>query len=71
MVDTSDIIISMGCGVAEACPALSIPAIDWQLDDPEGQPLEKIRLIRDEIRDRVEILIIELQTRKGKVYNAK
>jgi arsenate reductase (thioredoxin) len=30
--------------------------VDWGLDDPAGEPLERVREIRDEIRARVEEL---------------
>lgn len=33
---------------------------DWQLDDPDGQPLDTFRRVRDEIKERVEILIGKL-----------
>jgi arsenate reductase len=29
---------------------------DWQLDDPEGKPIETYRRLRDEIKERVEML---------------
>jgi arsenate reductase (thioredoxin) len=49
----------MGCG--DACPY--IPGkryLDWNLTDPAGRPLEEVRAIRDEIADRVERLLAEL-----------
>lgn len=52
--------ISMGCGVSLACPARLGKMEDWGLDDPKGQPLEKVREIRDEIKRRVERLVTEL-----------
>jgi arsenate reductase len=33
---------------------------DWQLDDPDGQPLETFRRVRNEIKQRVETLIEKL-----------
>jgi arsenate reductase (thioredoxin) len=33
---------------------------DWKLDDPAGQPLEVVRLIRDDIKKRVDQLVREL-----------
>lgn len=60
MIETADQIVTMGCGVDEVCPALFVPAEDWGLDDPKGQPMEKVRLIRDEIRRRVEALLAEM-----------
>lgn len=61
MVDSADRIITMGCGVdAGVCPAAFIPTEDWGLDDPKGQPIDKVREIRDEIKSRVEKLIGEM-----------
>jgi arsenate reductase len=60
MIDHSDKIISMGCGVdADACPAKFILTEDWELDDPAGQPIEIVREIRDQIQRRVEMLLSE------------
>ncbi len=62
MADAADRIISMGCGVdAEACPAKFLLTEDWALDDPAGQSLESVRLIRDQIRERVERLLDDLE----------
>jgi arsenate reductase len=49
-------LITMGCG--DACPV--VPGAvrdDWPLPDPKGRPIEEVRRIRDEIRDRVQALI--------------
>ncbi|MBS1723383.1 MAG: arsenate reductase ArsC [Armatimonadetes bacterium] len=60
MVARADKVVSMGCGVdASACPANFILTEDWELDDPAGQPIEKVRKIRDQIRARVLTLIQE------------
>jgi arsenate reductase (thioredoxin) len=53
-------LLSMGCNVEEACPALSIPMEDWALEDPKGKPIEQVREIRDDIAGRVRDLIAEL-----------
>jgi arsenate reductase len=56
----ADRLITMGCG--DACPV--VPGLrreDWPLDDPAGQPLERVRLIRDEVRSRVERLLAALR----------
>lgn len=59
--DSADRIITMGCGVdAAACPARIHVTEDWGLDDPAGQPIEKVRAIRDEIRERVNRLLDEI-----------
>jgi arsenate reductase len=62
MVEKAERMITMGCG-AEAgalCPANFIPTEDWALADPQGQPVEQVRKIRDDIRDRVARLVEEL-----------
>ena len=52
----ADLLITMGCG--EACPVVpGLAREDWPLPDPKGQPLERVRAIRDEIRARVEQLL--------------
>lgn len=62
LADAAERIITMGCGVdAEACPAKFLVTEDGGLDDPAGQPIETVRRIRDEIRNRVEALIAELE----------
>jgi arsenate reductase len=33
---------------------------DWQLDDPDGQPLETFRRVRDEVKERVAQLVDKL-----------
>lgn len=51
-------LITMGCG--DACPV--VPGVsrgDWPLDDPKGQPLERVRQIRDDIRQRVEAFLVD------------
>jgi len=53
--------ISMGCGVSLACPAHLGRLEDWGLDDPKGQPIERVREIRDDIKKRVEELVRELE----------
>lgn len=60
-VQESDVVITMGCG--DTCPIYPGKRYeDWQLDDPAGQGIEKVRVIRDEIRGRVENLLAELQS---------
>lgn len=52
----ADLLITMGCG--DECPYLpGARREDWPLDDPQGQPLDRVRAIRDDIRARVEALI--------------
>ena len=57
---SGDKVISMGCGGEEVCPATFVPTDDWQLEGPEGQPIEKVRAIRNEIETKVKKLIEEI-----------
>jgi arsenate reductase len=61
MVESADKVVTMGCGVEGVCPATFVPTEDWQLEDPEGKPIERVRAIRDEIATKVKKLIEELQ----------
>ena len=64
MMDRADKVITMGCGVEGVCPASFIPTEDWKLEDPAGKPIEIVRRIRDEIKLRVEKLIVEMDIKK-------
>ena len=58
-VQESDAVITMGCG--DVCPFYPGKRYeDWVLDDPAGQGIESVRVIRDEIKGRVEALLAEL-----------
>ena len=55
----ADVVITMGCG--DACPV--IPGkryVDWDLSDPSGLSVEKVREIRDDISRRVAALLESL-----------
>jgi arsenate reductase (thioredoxin) len=59
LAEHADVVVTMGCG--EECPY--IPGrryIDWDLPDPEGRSIEEVRAIRDDIRERIEALVAEL-----------
>ena len=58
MAEEAQLLITMGCG--DDCPY--VPGVrrdDWPLDDPKGQSIERVRAIRDDIRTRVEALVIQ------------
>ena len=58
-VRESDVVITMGCG--DTCPIFPGKRYeDWDLTDPAGRPIEEVRPIRDEIRQRVEGLLADL-----------
>jgi arsenate reductase len=49
---TATWLVTMGCG--EACPAVpGLRRLDWPLPDPKGRPVDEVRAIRDDVRDRV------------------
>jgi arsenate reductase (thioredoxin) len=60
LAESAGKVVSMGCDVEEACPALTIPVDDWMLEDPKGRPVGEVRRIRDDIAGRVRGLIDEL-----------
>jgi arsenate reductase len=54
------LLVTMGCG--DACPYVpGLQKLDWPLEDPKGQPLERVRKIRDEIR----ALVTELAEKRN------
>lgn len=58
-VQASDVVITMGCG--DACKFYPGKRYeDWVLEDPAGQGIEQVRLIRNDIRQRVEQLLAEI-----------
>jgi arsenate reductase (thioredoxin) len=58
-VRAAEVVVTMGCG--DACPVYPGKRyLDWELDDPAGQPLDAVRRIRDEIDGRVQALLAEL-----------
>ena len=61
LAESADVVVTMGCG--DACPY--VPGkryLDWELSDPAGRPLEETRQTREDIANRVEALISELDT---------
>jgi arsenate reductase len=58
-VRQADVVITMGCG--DACPIFPGKRYeDWELDDPAGQGIDAVRVIRDDIRWRINALLEEL-----------
>ena len=52
------LLVTMGCG--DKCPYIAgLRIIDWALPDPHGQPVERVREIRDDIRTRVAELVMK------------
>ena len=60
----AQLLITMGCG--DRCPFVpGLERDDWPLQDPKGQPIARVREIRDEIRLRVERLLDREEWRAG------
>jgi len=60
----ADAVITMGCG--DACPIFPGKRYeDWELDDPKGRSADEVRVIRDDIKARVERLLADLVPSRG------
>jgi arsenate reductase (thioredoxin) len=54
MIKSSEKSVNMGCIDKTECPMLFINnVVDWEIEDPKGKPIEKVREIRNEIERRV------------------
>jgi len=81
MMEGVDMAVTMGCG--DVCPVTTVPTIDWGVEDPKDKSIQEVRRIRDEIKERVNILIdkinqeeymkssvVELKKRVQEIKNA-
>ncbi len=58
-VRAADVVVTMGCG--DACPIFPGKRYeDWEVDDPDGQDLDTVRRIRDDVERRVRSLLASL-----------
>lgn len=56
LASNAQLLVTMGCG--DKCPYVTgLRRDDWPLRDPKGLPIEEVRAIRDEIRERVKMLV--------------
>jgi len=61
VIRNSDVLITMNCD--DACPFFNgVHRCDWRLDIPAGKSLDDVRIIRDQIRERVSRLIGEMMS---------
>jgi arsenate reductase (thioredoxin) len=59
LAQEADVIVTMGCG--DTCPVYAGKRyLDWELDDPAGQPIEVVRPIVEEIDRRTRVLLADL-----------
>ncbi len=55
---SATLLVTMGCG--EACPFVpGLRRADWPLEDPKGKPIERVREIRDDVKNRVSKLLAD------------
>jgi protein-tyrosine-phosphatase len=60
VVRAAHVVVTMGCG--DACPIYpGRPYEEWELPDPDGLDVSAVRPIRDEIENRVRILLHQLE----------
>jgi protein-tyrosine-phosphatase len=59
MMEGIDRAITMGC--EETCPVTTVKTEDWGLEDPKGKSFEQVRIIRDNIQQRVGNLLEEIE----------
>jgi arsenate reductase len=58
MIENADTVVTMGCSVEGLCPApmlakMQKKLIEWNIEDPKGQPIEKVRQIRDGLEQKI------------------
>ena len=62
MIDSSKKIVNMGCMDSQSCPSLFVNGIlDWKIQDPKEKSLDEVRIIRDQIENKVKELISTLE----------
>lgn len=62
MIQQSTKIVNMGCMNKESCPALFLNnVIDWEIPDPKGKSIDKVREIRDKIEKKIKELVADLE----------
>jgi len=57
-LESCDVVATMGCSTLEL-DADDVEVRDWALADPGGEPVERVREIRDEVERRVKALFDE------------
>jgi arsenate reductase (thioredoxin) len=69
LIKQSTLRINMGCMDKQSCPTLFLHSvIDWDIEDPKGKPVEKVREIRDVIVARVKELVSNLNQNSQQAY---
>jgi arsenate reductase len=59
LLRAADVVVTMGCG--EDCPIFpGVRYLAWEIPDPDGQPIDRVRRIRDDLAGQVRALVHEL-----------
>ena len=59
IIRAADVIVAMGCG--NACPIYAGKRyLHWDVSDPNGQPIDRVRDIRDDLQARITALLRDL-----------
>lgn len=62
IISDSTLSVNMGCMDKTECPAIFMKnSVDWNIEDPKGKPIEKVREIRDHIELKVRQLCKTLE----------
>jgi protein-tyrosine-phosphatase len=62
----SHYLVTMGCTITEFNPArYGVESRAWDLTNPDGQDMETVREVRDEVERRVETLFDEIEATAG------
>ena len=62
IISYSILSVNMGCMNKTECPAVFMKhSVDWNIEDPKGKPIEKVREIRDTIELKVRQLCKTLE----------
>jgi arsenate reductase len=64
LAKNAQLLITMGCG--DKCPY--VPGLrrdDWPLPDPKGRSAEEVRAIRDELKSRIQSLLVREKSDKS------
>ena len=62
IITDSVLSVNMGCMDKTECPAIFMrDSVDWNIEDPKGKPIDKVREIRNDIEQKVRDLCKTLE----------
>ncbi|MDS0280674.1 low molecular weight phosphatase family protein [Haloarcula onubensis] len=60
-LEACDLVVTMGCSTLDLDADVEVR--DWALEDPDGQDLDAVRAIRDDIRERIADVFDDIEAR--------